>query len=765
MRIYVIGAQSRPDETTCAGLKALGIDVSASDAHDADAQFLNDTPPDAILFEISQPNFEMAQFRDLRKRYADLPIVVISNQQDQTAEALEFIRAGAQDYFVKDPASAEALARCTLYAIERNRQVLLQQSSETRMREVLEYAYDGFITTDSQLRITQWNTVAERTFGWKRAEVLGQCLSRIVPHHFQLQFLHNIELYFDKKESNFLRPSREIMGQRRSGETFPAEFGIFRIDKDPSHVYCAFVRDITNFKQAHGKLEQLVHERTSRLTQSNEELYQYAKIACHDLQEPLRAIEGFAYLLSDATSEKLDSDCTEFVGFILDGVKRMKELIQSILVHSRMERDLTVEHCSDCNSVINEILTDLRPLIDETNASFHIDILPEVAVEHSQLMQLFQNLIGNSIKYRGASSPSISISATKSADLWLFAITDNGIGIDPQYADQVFDMFSRLHSKAKYSGTGIGLAICKKIVNSYGGKIWIESSPGQGAIFMFTLPSTKAKGNNVMKHSIRILLAEDTPSDVRLIQEALKRSSLSYELDVVNDGVEALEYLAQAKKSEPRTLPDIILLDLNMPRKNGHAVLESIKNDPTLWIIPVVLLTVSERDEDVLEALSTKMNYYLAKPVTTEKLFSLVKSIYDLHSETEVYDAGACTKEEAHIRLVLAGNLHTSHIALSRLADDPQERVRARVAENPRISEELQMKLASDLRADVRARLAENLNVTTTVLEVLAKDENADVRLAAISCPSIPMRILQALSDDENAFVSSSAKKLLAQIV
>jgi PAS domain S-box-containing protein len=763
MRIYAIGAQSRPDEAICDGLRDQEIDITVCDVVFDPAQFLS-FPPDAILFEISQPNFDMALFREVRERYVDLPIVVLSVQPGR-ANAVAFIREGAQDYFVKEASCTKALSRCLTFAIERNRLVLLQQSAETRMREVLEHAYDGFITTDSELRITQWNAAAERTFGWKKEEMLGRCLSHIVPHHLQRQFLHKIELYFQKKDSSFLRPSREILGERWGGETFPAEFGIFKIDKDSDCVYCAFVRDISTFKKSHEKLEHLVHERTERLTRSNDSLYQFAKIASHDLQEPLRAVEGFAYLLSDAASGKLDPDCTEFIGFILDGVKRMKELVQSILIHSRVDRDQTVEQCTDCNSIVSQILTDIRPLIDETDTSFEIDTLPQVAVEHSQLIQLFQNLIANSIKYRSASPPSISISATKTMKQWLFAITDNGIGIDPQYSDQVFDMFSRLHSKGQYSGTGIGLAICKKIVSSYGGKIWIESSLGQGATFMFTLPAVKEKRNQkVMKEKIEILLAEDTPSDVRLTQEALKRSSLSYELTVVNDGVEALEYLAKAKASPSGKLPDIILLDLNMPRKNGHAVLEGIKNDPILRPIPVVLLTVSESDEDVLEALGSKMNYYLAKPVTTEKLFSLVKSIHDLHTEIEDRDV-AYTKEEDHIRLVLAGNPHTSLVALSRLANDPQERVRARVAENPRTPEELQLKLAGDALPDVRARLAENINVAPSVLELLAKDENADVRLAATSSPGIPIGALQALSHDDNVYVCASAKRMLAETV
>jgi CheY-like chemotaxis protein len=222
-----------------------------------------------------------------------------------------------------------------------------------------------------------------------------------------------------------------------------------------------------------------------------------------------------------------------------------------------------------------------------------------------------------------------------------------------------------------------------------------------------------------------------------------------------------MEYLTNLK-SRPVELPDIILLDLNMPRKNGHEVLEDIKNDSVLKPIPVVLLTVSERDEDVLEALHLKMNYYLAKPVTVENLSTLIKAIHDLNSEPQG-DAGQ-SQEENHIRLVLAGNPHTSMVALSRLADDPNERVRCRVAENIRTTEELQMKLAQDLRQEVRISLCENVNLAESVLEILAKDQSEDVRLAVSATPSITARLLRELSRDDNVYVSAAASRSLEAI-
>jgi two-component system, chemotaxis family, response regulator Rcp1 len=266
-----------------------------------------------------------------------------------------------------------------------------------------------------------------------------------------------------------------------------------------------------------------------------------------------------------------------------------------------------------------------------------------------------------------------------------------------------------------------------------------------------------------MENNIEILLVEDTPSDVRLTQEALKRSGLKYTMSVVNDGVEAMDYLNDRKKGGQQ-MPDLILLDLNMPKKNGHEVLAEIQADSVLAKIPVVLLTVSQRDEDVLEALRLKMNYYIAKPVTAQTLTALVKSIYELHTDGQAKDAKADPSTQAHVHYVLAGNPHTSPMVLSKLADDSEPRIRARVAEHPETPAEVLLRLAEDENAEVRLAVSENENAPPLVLERLAKDPSEDVRLGLASNPKIPSDILALLLDDENMFVQSNAKKTLAEL-
>lgn len=264
-----------------------------------------------------------------------------------------------------------------------------------------------------------------------------------------------------------------------------------------------------------------------------------------------------------------------------------------------------------------------------------------------------------------------------------------------------------------------------------------------------------------MKNKIEILLVEDSPSDIRLTEEALKRSDLQYELKVVHDGVEATDFLNEGKKD--KHLPDVILLDLNMPKKNGHEVLAEIKDDPALKKIPVVLLTVSQRDEDVMDALKLKLNYYIAKPVTSQKLSTLLRAIHELENEIEA-KRGTQTDEEMMIRLVLAGNPHSSPEVLRQLASDPSERVRSRVAENPNVPPSVLQTLAKDESADVRLCAADNPHLPEAALKELANDPSEDVRLGLSANRKMPVHILQLLTEDENVYVSSSATKTLAEV-
>jgi light-regulated signal transduction histidine kinase (bacteriophytochrome) len=252
----------------------------------------------------------------------------------------------------------------------------------------------------------------------------------------------------------------------------------------------AAIRDISVRKKAAVVLLQKVDE----LNRSNEELGQFAYIASHDLQEPLRMVASYTQLLSRRYKGKLDADADEFIAFAVDGASRMQRLIQDLLTYSRVGtkgRDL--RHTSSEGS-LHQALVNLRGSIEGSGALVTHDPLPAVLADEMQLTQLFQNLVGNAIKYQKSGVPRVHISATMNGDKkWSFAVKDNGLGIDPQYFERIFGMFQRLHKREEFAGTGIGLAICKKIVERHGGSISVESKPGHGSTFRFALAKSERK--------------------------------------------------------------------------------------------------------------------------------------------------------------------------------------------------------------------------------------------------------------------------------
>jgi light-regulated signal transduction histidine kinase (bacteriophytochrome) len=229
------------------------------------------------------------------------------------------------------------------------------------------------------------------------------------------------------------------------------------------------------------------------LARSNQDLEQFAYVASHDLQEPLRMVATYTQLLAERYRGKLDENADKYIHYAVEGALRMQALVQDLLTFSRIGRQGTDLQSTDCDGVLETVMKNLRAAIDESKARVTHDSLPTVIADGSQLQQVFQNLIGNALKFRGSEPPVIHVSASKMGREWVFAIADNGIGIAPEHAEIVFVIFKRLHTRAEYPGSGIGLAICKKIIEGQGGRIWVESQVGHGATFKFTLPATRGK--------------------------------------------------------------------------------------------------------------------------------------------------------------------------------------------------------------------------------------------------------------------------------
>ena len=231
-----------------------------------------------------------------------------------------------------------------------------------------------------------------------------------------------------------------------------------------------------------------LQKQTVELARSNAELEQFAYVSSHDLQEPLRMVASYTQLLARRYKGKLDSDADDFIGYAVTGVKRMQGLIQDLLEYSRVANK---DHFTpvDCGEVLKEAVGNLHAAIAETGANIAADPLPTVSGDRRQLVQLFQNLIGNAVKFHNHAAPKVQVSARREGGEWIFSFHDNGIGFEPEFAERIFVIFQRLHPKERYTGTGIGLAICKKIVERHNGRIWAEAQPGQGATFYFAIPA------------------------------------------------------------------------------------------------------------------------------------------------------------------------------------------------------------------------------------------------------------------------------------
>ena len=257
-------------------------------------------------------------------------------------------------------------------------------------------------------------------------------------------------------------------------------------DFDAGLIY-AIARDITERKRA----EDMLKATAAELARSNDELSQFAHVASHDLQEPLRMVASFVQLIGKRYGGMLDDDGKKYIHFAVDGAKRMQALIQDLLALSRVQTRARPPVSTDCAKILRDVMDNLQIAIAESGATVTSDSLPVVMADSTQFAQLFQNLMDNALKFRGAEPLRIHIGAVRRADEWEFSVRDNGIGIEPKYYDRIFGIFQRLHALGEFPGTGIGLAVCKKIVERHAGRIWIESEPGGGSVFFFAIPDKK----------------------------------------------------------------------------------------------------------------------------------------------------------------------------------------------------------------------------------------------------------------------------------
>jgi PAS domain S-box-containing protein len=361
---------------------------------------------------------------------------------------------------------------------------------EGRYRGLLEAAPDAMVVVNQGGEIVLLNVQAEKQFGYRRDELVGQKVKNIIPEGFAERLLADALRSAEDALAQQIGTGIELNGRRKNGSEFPIEIMLSPLESAEGILVTAAVRDITKRKKAEAHLLQKVEE----LNRSNEELQQFAYIASHDLQEPLRMVASYTQLLSRRYKGKLDSDADEFISFAVDGASRMQRLIKDLLAYSRVGVGTKTKDLLDTSSeaALQQALINLRGAIEESGAQVTHDPLPIVVADEMQLIQLFQNLVGNAIKYQNPGVPRVHISATRNGEKrWTFSVRDNGLGIDSQYFEKIFGMFQRLHKREEFEGTGVGLAICKKIVERHGGSISVESQVGHGSTFFFALSESE----------------------------------------------------------------------------------------------------------------------------------------------------------------------------------------------------------------------------------------------------------------------------------
>lgn len=348
---------------------------------------------------------------------------------------------------------------------------LLAQVFESNMEAVMIADHDG--------TILHANNTVQAVTGFAPAELLGKPLTVL-----QADAGQQWETMMQVAEGSG-QWQGEVMLKNSDGTEFPAWMNVGPV-KDKHGKATHFVAEFSNisaFREAQDALAQ----RTEELARSNRELEQFAYVASHDLQEPLRMVASYTQLLARRYKDKLDDDANEFIGYAVDGATRMQALITDLLALSRIgTRGKPLEDC-ETGAALERALANLRLSVAESGTTVTFDAMPKLKADVSQLTQLFQNLIGNAVKFRGKEAPHVHVGAEQQEGKWQFSVRDNGIGIKPEFFERIFVIFQRLHSKEEYPGTGIGLAVCKKIVERHGGQIWIESEPGQGTTFFFTI--------------------------------------------------------------------------------------------------------------------------------------------------------------------------------------------------------------------------------------------------------------------------------------
>jgi PAS domain S-box-containing protein len=507
-RVKILLVDDTPDNLVSleAALEGLGQELVMAHSGMEALRHLLDDDFAAILLDVKMPDmdgFQTAELIRSRRRSRHTPILFLTGYRSDE-HLFRGYDLGAVDFLFK-PIVAEILRSKVGVFVElsRNTALLRRQAevlgkAEQKFRSLLEAAPDAMIISDQDGCISLANSQAEIMFAFPREELIGQNIRMLVS---------DWSSHPGPARSNgvaWMASPTELWARRKSGHQFPVEISLSPLQTEEGLLFTSAIRDITERRRAdeairelNATLEQRVAERTQELLrsnealrQSNDDLNQFAYAASHDLQEPLRMVALYSQLLQRKYSGKLDESADQYISYVVGGARRMEMLLKDLLTYSQTGSSAEgPAETVDFIDVIRKVLLNLQASVEQSGAMITWDAIPAVHAHEIRLVQLLQNLVGNAIKYRGEDAPRIHISAEWQEPDWVLSVQDNGIGIAPEYAQQIFKIFKRLHGQ-DYPGTGIGLAICQRIVETYGGRIWVKSN-GKGSCFSFTLPPAK----------------------------------------------------------------------------------------------------------------------------------------------------------------------------------------------------------------------------------------------------------------------------------
>src|SRR5258706_4731782 len=359
-----------------------------------------------------------------------------------------------------------------------------RQQAEACFRLVVEAAHNAMIMVDARGKIQFANVHVREMFGYRTEELIGKSVELLIPERFRSKHPGFRQGYLADSRARAMGVGRDLFGVRKDGREIPIEIGLNPVQTQGGLFTLAAIIDITERKKIEAEMKRSFDE----LERSNMELEQVAYVASHDLQEPLRMVSSYVQLLARRYQGKLDSDADEFIAFAVEGANRMKVLINDLLAFSRVGTRGKELAPVMLEEIFEHAVHNLQLTIEESGATVTHDQLPQVMADDGQMLQLIQNLVGNALKFHSEEPPKVHVGARREKDRWLLFVRDNGIGIDSQCWERIFVIFQRLHNREEYQGTGIVLAIARKIVERHGGQIWVESKPDQGSTFFFTLP-------------------------------------------------------------------------------------------------------------------------------------------------------------------------------------------------------------------------------------------------------------------------------------